>query len=259
MKKTFEWISCKQFSLGQIILAFVIPSVFAFTGFRFVLPWLVAQGYPKVLMWGMVASIMLFIFAVIGFALIQKEAKQLNISVKERLLIKRVPLKQWLICFGIMIVGLVVSQGLVPVIPTFIQWTGLSIPDYMPFWLDPSVNPMETDLNVLSPGYPIQGNYVIVIVMAVTLLLNILVEEIYFRAWLLPKMQSLGKWGWVLNALLFALYHTFQLWLFPILAVVSLSITFTVHFTKSVLPAFTLHFIANFLLAVIGILALVLS
>jgi len=127
----------------------------------------------------------------------------------------------------------------------------------MPFWLDPSINPMETDMEILSPNYSIKNNYVIVIVMAITLLLNILVEEIYFRAWLLPKMQSLGKWSWVANGLLFALYHTFQLWLFPMLVIISLSITLTVYLSKSILPAFTIHFIANFILSIVGILALV--
>jgi len=257
MKLTFDWNKTKQLKPFEILLAFILPSSFAFFGFRMVLPWLVNSGYPKVLMWGIVASIMLFTFAVIGLFLIHKESKKLNVSLKERLLIKKVSKKQWLICLGIMIVGILLAQVISPFINNFIELTGLSIPDYMPFWLDPSINPMETDMEILSPNYSIKNNYVIVIVMAITLILNILVEEIYFRAWLLPKMQSLGKWSWVANGLLFALYHTFQLWLFPMLVIISLSITLTVYLSKSILPAVTIHFIANFLLTIIGILALV--
>lgn len=257
MKLTFNWNETKQLKPLEILLAFVLPSSFAFFGFRMALPWLVNSGYPKVLMWGIVASIMLFTFAVIGFILVRKEAKKLNISLKERLLIKKVSKRQWLICLGIMIIGIILAQAISPLINNFIELTGLSIPNYMPFWLDPSINPIETDMEILSPNYSIRNNYVIVIVMTVTLILNILVEEIYFRAWLLPKMQSLGKWSWVVNGLLFALYHTFQLWLFPILVIISLSITLTVYLSKSILPAFTIHFIANFLLSIIGILALV--
>lgn len=257
MKLTFNWSETKQLKPLEILLAFILPSSFAFFGFRMVLPWLVNSGYPKVLMWGVVASIMLFIFAVIGFFLIHKEAIKLNISLKERLLIKKVPKKQWLICLGVMIVGILLAQAISPFINNFIELTGLSIPNYMPFWLDPSINPMETDVEILSPNYSIKNNYVIVIVMTITLILNILVEEIYFRAWLLPKMQYLGRWSWVANGLLFALYHTFQLWLLPMLVIISLSITFTVYLSKSILPAFTIHFIANFILSIIGILALV--
>lgn len=257
MKLTFNWSDTKQLKPLEILLAFILPSSFAFFGFRVVLPWLVNSGYPKVLMWGIVASIMLFIFALIGFFFIHKEAKKLNISLKERLLIKKVSKKQWLICLAILIVGIVSAQVISPFINSFIELTGLSIPNYMPFWLDPTINPMETDIEILSPNYSLKNNYTIVIVMAITLILNILVEEIYFRAWLLPKMQSLGKWSWVVNGFLFALYHTFQLWLFPILVIISLSITLTVYLSKSILPALTIHFIANFLLSIIGILALV--
>lgn len=257
MKTSFNWDKAKQLKPFEILLAFILPSLFAFFGFRMVLPWLVSNGYPKILMWGIVASIMLFTFAIIGFILVRKEADKLNISLKERLLIKKVSKKQWLICLVIMIVGILLAQAVSPFINSFIEFTGFTIPDYMPFWLDPSINPMETDMEILSPNYPIKNNYVMALVMAVTLILNILVEEIYFRAWLLPKMQSLGKWSWVVNGVLFALYHTFQLWLFPMLVIISLSITLTVYLSKSILPAFTMHFIANFLLSIIGVLALV--
>lgn len=259
MKTSFEWSNCKQLSIFKILLAFILPSSFAFIGFRFVLPLLVNNGYPKVLMWGIVASIMLLIFVIIGVCLNYFESKKLNISFFERLCIKKITLKQWLFYLGIMIMGLVLSLLAKPLIEPFMKITGLQIPDYMPFWLDPSIDPMKVDINVLSPGYPLKGNYIVLIVMTITLLLNILAEEIYFRAWLLPKMHSLGKWSWIVNGSLFALYHTFQLWLFPVLLVGSITTAFVVYTSKSILPAFAFHIIANFFMAIIGILYLVIS
>ena len=99
----------------------------------------------------------------------------------------------------------------------------------------------------------------VLVVMALALLLNILAEEIYFRGWLLPKMQRLGKWSWVVNGTLFALYHTFQLWMFPMIFVLSLATTLTVYLSKSILPAFVTHIVANFLLSIISIIVLVLG
>ena len=93
--------------------------------------------------------------------------------------------------------------------------------------------------------------------MSIALLLNIFAEEIYFRGWLLPKMQKLGKWSWVVNGFLFAIYHTFQLWLFPMIFVISLATTLTVYLSKSIIPAFVIHIVANFLLGIVGIIALV--
>ena len=144
-----------------------------------------------------------------------------------------------------------------PLVEPFKNITGLSIPDYMPFWLDPSIYPMKTDPEILSPGYPLKGNYIFIVVMAVTLLLNILAEEFYFRAWLLPKMHSLGKWSWIVNGVLFAAYHTFQLWLFPILLVASLTVAYVTYKSKSLWPAFIVHLVGNFVLAIIPIIILV--
>jgi membrane protease YdiL (CAAX protease family) len=259
MKTSFEWSNCRQLSIFKIVLAFLLPSSFAFFGFRFVLPFLVNSGYPKVLMWGLVASVMLLIFVIIGIFLNYSESKKLNISLFERLCIKKPTSKQWLLYLGIMLVGLILSLLVKPLIEPFMRITGLHIPDYMPFWLDTSINPMNTDVNVLSPGYPLKGNFIFLIVMAITLLLNILAEEIYFRAWLLPKMHSLGHWSWIVNGFLFALYHTFQLWLFPILFIVSITTSFVTFKSKSILPAFTIHIVANFVMAIAGILFLVIS
>jgi membrane protease YdiL (CAAX protease family) len=172
-------------------------------------------------------------------------------------LLKNPGFKKWMICLGIMVIGIILSSVISPAVAFFTKLPGLSIPDYMPFWLDPSINPMETDIEILSPGYPLKGNIILVVVMSVTLLLNIIAEEVYFRAWLLPKMQSFRNWSWVINGLLFALYHTFQLWLFPMLLIVSLATALTVFISRSILPALVTHFIANFLLGILGILILV--
>ena len=257
MDSNFDWAKLKQLNVLQVLLAFFLPSGFAFFGFRFILPWTVENGFPKVLMWGIIASIMLLLFVIIGIVLIKNEAKTNNISIRDRLLIKKLSVKQWLICLGIMIVGIILSSTVSPLVEYFKELPGLSIPDYMPFWLNPSIDPMNTDINILSPNFTLKGNYLVVVIMSLCLLLNILAEEIYFRGWLLPKMQNFGKWSWVLNGFLFALYHTFQLWLFPMIFVLSLATTLTVYLSKSILPAFVTHIVANFLLGILGIIALV--
>lgn len=257
MIKNFEWSSLKQLNFYQILLAFFLPSAVAFFGFRYILPQVVENGYPKTLMWPIIASIMLLIFVIAGLLLIFREAKTNNVSVKKRLLIKNLSLKQWLICIGIMILGIMLSSAMAPLVPFFAEIPGLSIPDYMPFWLNPGIDPFSTDIEILSPSFPLKGNYSVLYIMAICILLNILAEEIYFRAWLLPKMQNYGKWSWVINAALFVAYHTFQLWLFPMMFVISLATTFTVYYSKSILPAFTIHIFANLLIGIVPIIMLI--
>jgi membrane protease YdiL (CAAX protease family) len=47
-------------------------------------------------------------------------------------------------------------------------------------------------------------------VVALGLVGNFLGEEVYFRGYLLKKIGFLGGWAWVVNSMLFALYHMWQ-------------------------------------------------
>jgi membrane protease YdiL (CAAX protease family) len=89
--------------------------------------------------------------------------------------------------------------------------------------------------------------------------LNISAEELYFRAWMLPKLSRFGKASWILNGVLFAGYHTFQIWLFPQLLIASLGMALIVRLTRSIWPAVAGHMVVNFLLGMLGPLALVLG
>jgi membrane protease YdiL (CAAX protease family) len=77
----------------------------------------------------------------------------------------------------------------------------------------PGFNP--TDLLFSSPEMQAQlvgawGFYGLLLVLAV---FNILGEEFLFRGVLLPKMEGVfGKWDWVANGVLFAVYHVHEPW-----------------------------------------------
>ncbi|MDH5731709.1 MAG: CPBP family glutamic-type intramembrane protease [Gammaproteobacteria bacterium] len=107
------------------------------------------------------------------------------------------------------------------------------------------------------PTPPLLGAYWLLPIMAIVLALNILAEDFYFRAWLMPKMSWIGRPTWIVNGLLFAFYHTFQLWLLPILLLASLIFAFVVWHSKSVVPSLVLHFVLNFLFSILGMLALI--
>ncbi|HUT14854.1 MAG TPA: CPBP family glutamic-type intramembrane protease [Anaerolineae bacterium] len=77
----------------------------------------------------------------------------------------------------------------------------------------PGFNPM--DLLFASPELQAQlvgawGFYGLFLILAV---FNILGEEFLFRGVLLPKMEGVfGKWDWVANGALFAVYHLHEPW-----------------------------------------------
>lgn len=255
---TFIWQNTKQLSVIQIILVFLIPSAIAFTGFRFVLPVLVEGGIPPIIAWPAVASIMLFGVALVAIVFLNNEAKELSISFKQRACLKSLSLKQWSIYIGILFISIVITLLLSKASILFTHIPGLSVPDYFPFFLNPAIDPMNTEPSLLTPGFVLKGAFWLIPFMVLTLFLNILTEELYFRAWLLPKMSKYGNMSWVINGGLFALYHSFQLWLLPQILPVSLFIAYVVYKSRSIWPAFAFHMLTN-TLSVIGMVFLIAS
>lgn len=253
----FNWEKAPQLTIVQLILAVFLPSAFAFTGFHAVLPVLVAAGLPVIVAWPMVAGLMLLVFVILAIILLHREAQALGISLWARMCMKKLSLKQWGIYIGIILVGLLVSQLAQRLVVPFMQTLGLKIPAYMPFFLNPTINPMTTDAAVLSPGLPLSGSFGLLPLIGITLFLNILTEELYFRAWMLPKLSRYGTWGWVLNGTFFALYHTFQIWMLPVLLVASLFFAFIFYSSKSIWPSFAAHLIGNFLFSILSIMLLI--
>jgi uncharacterized protein len=257
MNNSFEWKSTKQLSLIGLLASVFIPSFLAFLSFHFVLPILHERDVPTLIGWPLVASIGLLIFSLYAIFRLYFESKELNISLLDRMCIHRISIRIWLICFAILVIGLVAIAGLQELNKFLIQFFNFKIPIYMPFFLDPNIDSRFASMQEISPGYNIQGNSLILLLMAVTLLLNIITEELYFRAWLLPKMERYGKLSWVFNAFLFALYHTFQIWLLPIILAASLVFAYIFYFSKSIWPSLVFHLIMNFLISMIGITSIV--
>jgi len=73
------------------------------------------------------------------------------------------------------------------------------------------------------------------------------VEELYFRGFLLPRMEHLGRWGPLVNTTLFSLYHWWSPW--QILArILGLTPTiYAVHWKKNIYLGMAVHCALNLL------------
>ena len=183
---------------------------------------------------------------------------KLNVSFKERACLRPLSLKQWSVYVGILCLGLVITLTFSKASISFTNIPGLSVPDYYPFFLNPAIDPMNTESTLLTPGFVLKCAFWMIPFIALTLFLNILTEELYFRAWLLPKLSKYGNMSWVINGGLFALYHSYQLWLLPQILPVSLFTAYVVYKSRSIWPAFAFHMLAN-ILTVLGMVFLIVS
>ncbi|WP_409331248.1 CPBP family intramembrane glutamic endopeptidase [Trujillonella humicola] len=72
-----------------------------------------------------------------------------------------------------------------------------------------------------------------------------IVEELYFRGHLLPRLSRLGRWAPVLNTVLFSVYHLWTPWTNPARIIGFLPITWAVWRTRSVYLGVVAHVLIN--------------
>ena len=96
------------------------------------------------------------------------------------------------LCWGVLAIALR---------PTY-QYLVTHLPGWLPVWAT-----QEALIDGLTRCSPIQRNLTLLLAVLLSGLVAPVVEELYFRGFLLPRMEH---WGWaapVVNSLLFALYH----------------------------------------------------
>lgn len=90
-------------------------------------------------------------------------------------------------------------------------------------------------------------------IILTTLVINLIVngffapfvEEFYFRGYLLPRMAAWGKWAFVLNAILFSLYHFWQPYVYFTLILSLTPMIWLVWKTKDLRLAILTHCLLN--------------
>jgi membrane protease YdiL (CAAX protease family) len=75
----------------------------------------------------------------------------------------------------------------------------------------------------------------------VLVLLAPLVEELYCRGYLLPRLARLGTWAPMVNVALFALYHLWKPWDFLSLVVILAPMVYAVWRTRDVRVGIAVH------------------
>jgi membrane protease YdiL (CAAX protease family) len=71
------------------------------------------------------------------------------------------------------------------------------------------------------------------------------VEELYFRGYLLPRISSLGKWAPMLNTVLFSLYHFFTPWQNPLRIIALAPVFYSVWWKKNIYLGMIVHCLMN--------------
>jgi CAAX protease family protein len=72
-----------------------------------------------------------------------------------------------------------------------------------------------------------------------------IVEELYFRAFLMPRIPVTGRWAPAVNAALFSIYHFYTPWNYLVIFVAFLPPAYYVRLRGNLLPAIITHCLFN--------------
>ncbi|MFC2030912.1 lysostaphin resistance A-like protein [Chloroflexota bacterium] len=195
----------QQHSIVRSIVLHLLPGVLILVFFVFAAPLLDNLGAPSFMALLLAIALVLIPFE-LGY-LLHKGKKRNGAFSLEGIVLYRQPMPWW--------------QYIVLSVPLFL-WAGLAMTVVSPaidsFLID-SLFAWLADWFFIA-GFAENLEQYTRSALILTAILNVvlnglagpIVEELYFRGYLLPRMARLGRWAPLVNSLLFSFYHSFTPW-----------------------------------------------
>ncbi|MBD0298040.1 MAG: CPBP family intramembrane metalloprotease [Flavisolibacter sp.] len=222
----------QQFSKAQSIILHLYPGIIITIAFVVLTPFIINIGFPPQL--GILFSIVIAALPILIAYLLKAQKKEHKSSI-----IALNGLNQKLPT------GKLILYSLGSVMFAYVIW-GIAQPldqvltQQLFYWLPDWYTVQDFT------GY---DKNKILITLVFNLLLNGFlapyVEELYFRGYLLPRMASWGKWAFVVNAVLFSLYHFWQPYIYLTLILSQTPLIYLVWRTKDFRLAVVTHSLLN--------------
>ncbi|MEE4194763.1 MAG: CPBP family intramembrane glutamic endopeptidase [Anaerolineae bacterium] len=224
-------IAIEQHSVRQSVLLHLLPGVLIGICYFLILQPFQTWGYPSIMALMMAAVIILVPFE-LGFLLYQGYKKNGRLSLQGVIsYCERIPVWQYFIWVPALFVLAGVIFTLMKPIDTFLQENVFA---WMPA--------MESGLTEGFSKPALIVTYSLVAVIGAIIAPT--VEELYFRGYLLPRMEYAGKWANLLHSFLFALYHVFTPWMLLTRTLAMLPLVYAVK-KRSLYLSIMVHFLVN--------------
>ncbi len=225
----------EQHSLWRSALLHLLPGILIVTLFVATVPLATGAGFPPLFAM-LIAGIGGGLGFQIGHLLYEGRRRNSKWSL-EGIVLYREPMSLWqyfVLVPLLVIVAFVVNALTAPVSAYF-----LSLVPWLPEWFELR-NP------ALMAAYP---KPVLAITFGVYLLLNgivaPIVEELYFRGYLLPRLSRFGRWAPAIELALFTLYHFWQpyYWVTQFLGL--LPVVYAVWWKRNIKLGISVHMLLN--------------
>jgi membrane protease YdiL (CAAX protease family) len=237
----------KPMGLGLSLLFFGIPTIWFVICFYIFMPYLDKIGILPFYSYSLSMGFGVFALLIVSLVFYKSEKNPWKWqSFCERFRIKKMILKDWILLIIVFFISLAISMFLFPVFDKIIIEGGiLPIPKFVPAWLSPIKNENSEELFDIACG-GLKGNWNIIIIFIILLVLNVIGEEFWWRGYIFPRQElSFGKRTTIIHSILWAFFHLFKYWDIPGLVILHLPFSYMVYRTKNTVPAILWHFITN--------------
>jgi hypothetical protein len=226
-------------SIWQSILLHLIPGVLIFTVYavsaRILVDRLPSVALIIALSLGIVLALIPF---ELGYLIFQGWRRHSGFSLSG-IVLYREPIRIWdyVLFLPLLLIWAIFCFAVVsPPIEIYLQQTIFA---WWPNWLIPS--PIDTSIFHTNP--------VLGLIALVSLLLQAvigpIVEELYFRGYLLPRLSHLKVWAPLINTVLFSLYHFFTPWQNPARITALLPAVYLVQRKRNIYLSIVFHIVSN--------------
>ena len=219
-----------KLSILQWVLLYSVPIVIALIVRALVVPAFISVGIPQ--FQANFVYIGLVIIFELGYMLFLGKKLTGRFSLKDIILYReRLPIWQYIV---FTIVLLVFSFGIIFLMTPI----SMTLRETVFSWVPASTgfNPSE---------FSQSGLVIILIVFAILNLSIAVVEELYYRGFLLPRMSGLGFWAPIVSVVLWTITHLGQPWDIPGFIIMFIPLAYIVRWKKNVYLAILGHTLGN--------------
>ncbi len=221
----------KRIGVGHSILLFLIPGILFWIHLNWSIPFVTKQlQWSSYAAWIIIGTFFLFMpLFLLTLLLLKRDGYRIELtSVLNRLRIKKMTRSDWL-WTGLSLISAIAIAGVIVMIMV--------------------ISPLDIDASALKEISPIETNKLVGTEQYILLLLplffffNYVGEEMLWRGYIMPRQEiSLGKYAWVFNGFLHALFHLpFGLLTHVVSIPIYLVMPFVVYKTRNTTTAIIMH------------------
>ena len=228
--------SIRPLKLWQSFLFFLGPGLYGFLATTFLFPLLTGLGVSEENAYHTVHYSVFILLFVMIFAALRSEGRTLNRrTLRERMRYKRMDSIAWKWTIPFLLLYLILGFGL--------NTLALLVYERLGFW------PSDADIPLTS-----------IPLLLIGFVANIFSEELLWRGIILPRQElEHGKWAWLVNGVLWTLFHLSKWYAMPFMLLKQWMLPFVAQRTQNNTPAFLIHFVSNGLSIIMTIIALLSS